>query len=650
MIKKVLIAAAIVMAYQLTFSCPTSDLIKSSGDTKDYPGSNTLIIFDSTHVEMQESGLSYVNSHTIYKVLTASGAKDLNIVKFGYDPLSAYVDIKKVVVYRLSGEIEEIDVSQVYDYPAPARMIYWGAREKMVEIGRLEPGDAVEVFLFKKGFTYALLQDEDDQYIPPMRGHFYDIVPFWSSDPLLLKYYSLSVPNDKFVQYRFYNGESETSALPDGDRMVYSFTKKDILPLKYEPGMVDYSDVAPKLLISTSPDWFAKSLWFYQVNEDYGSFKSTPDIDKKVNEILVGATNESDSISLLTHWVADEMRYSGISMGKGEGFTLHCGEMNFTDRCGVCKDKAGMLITMLRAAGFESYPAMTMAGSRIDYVPADQFNHSVTVVKLHNGDYKILDPTWVPFVRELWSSAEQQQNYLMGVPEGADLMETPLSPPENHFFKITGTSEIMKDGTLNGEFLLTAEGQSDAAIRRMFTGNYLSEWKTSVEKELLRVAPQAKMIEVDFGEPYAYQKDFIHIKVKYSIPDYAIVTENEIIFTPFVAANLFKRGMSHLYTNTHLEEREYGFRDRCSRWVELSETVTLPANGKLIPVDFDKATGNEIASFEGSMDLKGNQFSFSEKVVLTKRVYEAADWDAYKNVVGSQQKFAETPIIIDLKN
>jgi hypothetical protein len=253
MIKKLLIAGVIVLTCQFAFTCPISDLIKTAGDAKDYPGSNTLIIFDSTQVEMQETGLSYVNSHTLYKVLTTNGAKDLNIVKFGYDPLSAYVDIKKVVVYRLSGEIEEIDVSQVYDYPAPARMIYWGAREKMVEIGRLEPGDAVEVFLFKKGFTYALLQDEDDQYIPPMKGHFYDIVPFWSSDPLLLKYYSLSVPNDKFVQYRFYNGESESSALPVGDRMVYSFTKKDILPLKHEPGMVAYSDVAPKLLISTSP-------------------------------------------------------------------------------------------------------------------------------------------------------------------------------------------------------------------------------------------------------------------------------------------------------------------------------------------------------------------------------------------------------------
>ena len=126
--------------------------------------------------------------------------------KYGYDPLSAYVDIKKVTVYRKSGEIEELDMTKVYDYPAPARMIYWGAREKMIEIGRLEPGDAIEVFLFKKGYTYALLQDDDDKYIPPMRGHFYDIVPFWSSDPMLCKYYSVTIPEEKLVQYRFYNG------------------------------------------------------------------------------------------------------------------------------------------------------------------------------------------------------------------------------------------------------------------------------------------------------------------------------------------------------------------------------------------------------------------------------------------------------------
>ncbi len=649
--KNLLTLMVSLLLSQLLFSSSIPDLIKDAGCSKDFPNSDVLIIFDSTSVDMQESGLSYYNTHTLYKILNTKGAKRLNVIKYGYDPLSAYVDIVSVTIYRKSGEIEKLDVSKVYDYPAPARMIYWGAMEKMIEVGRLEPGDAIDVVLFKKGYTYALLyEEEDERYIPPMRGHFYDIVPFWSSDPLLLKYYSVTIPEEKLVQYRFYNGEAESSATLENEKMKYTFIKKDIMPLKREPNMVAFSDVAPKLLISTSPNWEAKSLWFYGVNEDYGSFNSTPEIDKKVDEILANAVDEMDSITLLTHWVADEIRYSGISMGPGEGFTLHSGDMNFTDRCGVCKDKAGMLITMLRAAGFESYAAMTMAGSRIDYIPADQFNHSVTVVKLSNGEYKMLDPTWVPFLRELWSSAEQQQNYLMGLPEGADLMITPISEPENHFFRISGKSEIMEDGTLVGEFLLTAEGQSDASIRRMFTSNFKTEWKKSVEKELLRVSPQAKIMDIDYGKPYKYLDDYIHIKVSYTIPDYAIVTDEEIIFTPLVASNLFKRGMSHLYMSTNVTEREFGFRDRCSRLVELNESVKLPSSGSLLPVDFVEKAGDDITSFEGKIELVDQTFTFSEKVILTKRIYDPSDWDSFKQVIEAQNKFASTPIIIDLTN
>lgn len=149
-----------------------------------------------------------------------------------------------------------------------------------------------------------------------------------------------------------------------------------------------------------------------------------------------------EKIAVLTHWVADNIRYSGISMGKGEGFTLHNTKMNYTDRCGVCKDIAGTLISFLRMAGFEAYPAMTMAGSRVESIPADHFNHCVAVVKLSNGTYMPLDPTWVPFCRELWSSAEQQQNYLPGVPEGSDLCITPVSAPENHYVRIKADNRL----------------------------------------------------------------------------------------------------------------------------------------------------------------------------------------------------------------
>lgn len=627
-----------------------SDLIKNAGDAKDYPGAGKVIIFDSTFSDVEETGLTYVYTHRLYKVLNRKGALDLSTITYGYDPLSAYVEIRKVLVYKNSGEVLELDINTVMDYPAPARAIYWGASEKMIEVGRLDPGDAVEVFLFRKGFTYALLTGgDDDQYIPPMRGHFYDIIEFWSRDPMLEKVYRTAVPKDKLVQYHVYNGELKTSVWLDNDKMVYTFSKKDIMPMKYEPGMVAYSDVATKLLISSSPDWYAKSLWFYNVNEDFGSFDVTPEVKEKVDEILKGkAKTEMDSISLLTHWVADEIRYSGISMGEGEGYTLHKGEMTFLDRCGVCKDKAGMLVTMLRAAGFESYPAMTMAGSRIDYIPADQFNHSVTVVKLRNGEYELLDPTWVPFLRELWSSAEQQQNYLLGVPEGADLGITPLSPPENHFFKLKGNSQIKKDGTLVGSFVVEAEGQSDGAIRGMFTRALKSSWEQNVERELKRMYPLMEITSVKYADPYDYMAGPIKLEISYTLPSFALITDEEIIFKPLVVSGIFMRAMSHLYMDTKIEERAHAFRDRCSRLVELYENIKLPGNYSSVYLPEAEAVNADPAAFEGSYKLSksGNSLMVNEKVTLNKRIYEKEDWEAVRAAVIAQQKFAKEPVIL----
>ncbi len=639
--------------FSFGYNHPMQDLIKSAGDASIYTNDNLLIVFDSTLVNVKESGLSYITTHTLTKILNYKGAMDMNVVKFGYDPLSAFVEIKKVVIYRNDGSIQVLDMKLVMDYPAPARAIYWGAREKMIEIGRLNPGDAVEVVQFRKGFTYALLtgvDDDDSKYIPPMKGHYYDIVEFWNSSPVKVKVYRIILPKDKPLQYEVYNGELQSSISFMGDKTVYTFTKKEILPIKSESRMVALSDVATKLLLSTSPDWYSKSKWFYKVNEVFGSFHVTPEVQFKVNDILKGSKTEQDSISCLTHWVADEIRYSGISMGCGEGYTLHKGAMTFSDRCGVCKDKAGMLITMLRAAGFKSYPAMTMAGSRIDYVPADQFNHSVTIVKLKDNKYHLLDPTWVPFVRELWSSAEQQQQYLMGLPEGADLATTPLSPPENHYLKVTINSTLSADGTLTGSLSLSAEGQTDASVRGLFRNSSKTQWFQIVEKEILKISPLAEVSAVEYGDPINYMAGPIQIKLNFRIPEYADFSGSIMMMTPLTAAGIFKVIQPHLSFETSLKERKYAFKDRCSRQVEMNETIKLPSYVKIISLPEEKNNDGSICSFKGSYSLSGTNLTVKTKVTLGKRVYEAQDWPEFRDVVNAQNSLTEEPVIFQISH
>ena len=607
------------------------------------------VLFDSTSVVMEESGLSHVTNHQRIRVNDRTGCSQMSALKVDYDPLSAYVEFLQVLVHHADGQSEDV-LLRVYDYVAPARMIYWGASQKMVEIGHLEPGDEVEYVTYKKGYTYALLGDgEDDKYIPPMRGHFYDIVPFWAEQPVNQKVYRVSVLTEKNLRFELYNCDGNNPVKIDtvvnGDRTIYTFTKNNITPLKREPRALANNDIQCKLLLSTSPNWQAKSIWFYGVNEDYGSFVPTPEVQAKVNELVANAKTEQDSISILTHWVADNIRYAGISMGEGEGYTLHNAKMNFTDRCGVCKDKAGMLVSMLRAAGFKAYAAMTMAHERIDRIPADQFNHSVCAVQLRNGRFEMLDPTWVPNVRELWSSAEQQQGYLIGTAEGCDLMETPISPAENHYIRILGESAIDEDGTLSGTITVTAEGQSDATVRHLFRDRQ-SEWRTNLEYQLLAIAPNAEILDIEYTDPDTYLDHPVSITYRYRIPHYATVDKDVVSFIPLSARRFYGFAMSHLRFNLAPETRTQPFADRCSRLVDIRETVTLPFAPSKLHYPMVDGVANPVASFGCGFQLNGNILSFGEQAVFSKRVYEAEDWPVFRAAAGAQKQVAQTPVIL----
>lgn len=159
-----------------------------------------VTLLDSTSVTVQPNGSGSFAVYKSFKVQTPKGAVNNHVIKYDYDPLTAFARFKQVTVQRANGETMQVDVTKTCDYAAPARAIYWGARQIMLELGRLEPGDVVSYEISKKGFTYALLagaEDDDARFIPPMRGQFYDIVPFWVNEPTRRKVYIVSMPMEK---------------------------------------------------------------------------------------------------------------------------------------------------------------------------------------------------------------------------------------------------------------------------------------------------------------------------------------------------------------------------------------------------------------------------------------------------------------------
>lgn len=637
-----------------SWDVPVADVQKAlgrAGGADAFPGAAVVAVFDRREVVVEESGMARTVQHTLVKALNAAGARQFAVSELSYDPMSAAVEVLRCRVHAAAGGVREVDPKSVADHPDTQGTILWNARHRLVPVGRLDPGDAVELVTRRVGFTYALLDGEERaeeaRFVPPMKGHFYDIVPFFAPHPIVEQRYRVTVPAAKNLQYQLFNGGAEVEDRTAGGLRTVTVTQRGFKPAQAEKNMVDWPDVAPKLLLTTAPDWQAKAVWFHGVQEDAKAFAVTPELKAVADEVTKGLDRADDKAAALTHWVAENIRYIGLHMGEGEGYTLHPASMTLRDRGGVCKDKAGILTALLRAAGLEAYAGMTMAGEKIEKIAADQFNHCITVWRRPDGAVQLLDPTWVPGVRELWSSREQQQEVLMGLPEGADIITTPLSPPEDHPLAFTVRSTLLADGTLKGTLRLTADGQSDSGLRRPYRGRPRTQWAAIDEGLLSAVDPRAVVRVTSRTDPDDLRVPFT-IEAEFEIPGYArLLDDGALLLTPLAARHPAGVAARAEEVTLPLEpkERKYPVRIGCSKVVRLDERLALPAGAKVEGLP-DDAKREGLGSLRSSWKHVGNELVVSETLALDRRIFAPEEWPALRDALESFRKLAETPLLV----
>ncbi len=635
------------VAYPAASAAEVDKLIEAAGSSADHDGADAVVVFDRTETVVEDSGLSHVTRRQVFKVLTARGAAQLTSLRFDYDPASKFVALKRAVVYRDGKVSRTLGVDQFVDAPQPARSIFWGARMKLLAVGRLDVGDALEVVTYGKGFTYALLTDAagDDKYIPPMRGHFYAYPVFGDQPfPVMAQHYVVKMAKGKPLQYQVVNGDVRSEATIDGDQVVYHFWKNDMPAFVKEDVAPDASDTLAKVVMATVEDWQAKSRWFYEVNE--GQFDANDAIKAKVAEIIKGK-NEEQAISALLHWVAQEIRYSGIPMPKGEGYTLHKSTTTFHDRAGVCKDIAGMLVTMLRVANHTVYPAMTMAGSRVEKVPADQFNHCVVALKQKDGSFRMLDPTWAPFSRNTWSNAEREQHYVVGTPEGDTLRMIPSQGADQNQLTLTAATKLGADGKLSGRLTVTGKGYLEARLRRHIVYYPAADLRYQLIKWLDVLSPYVvlgdyAMTDIrDLVNPFAVRVDF-------TVPGYATIGDGFIALHMPLARNLVQsKRLGRFLTTAKGDERKSDILFSSTEDRIYRERLKIPRGYRLVggPIRDKMVTG--VADFEASIKEERGHLVLEQRVRIHQRRVAPEKYPDYKKVIDAIRAFADTTLYLE---
>ena len=643
------IAISLVIASLLVFAGPAraDDDVKAriaaAGDAEKYH-SDLVVVLDAKDVRVRPNGIGTARNHRIVKILRDGGIRRESTQILPFDPDTNRLDLIAIRIHRQDGSTDEIATSDCAIQPQTAWGIFWGTKQYLIDLPDLQVGDAVETITEMTGFNVAYLGDkEDDQHNyygdvlqPPVPGHWHDEADWWVSFPTIEKRYSVLMPKDMPLQYEVYNGELRTAVTLEGDQIRYVFEKEDIEPLSGEPRMEEWPNVACKLLLATLPTWEDKARWLYEVSEPQFGWDQA--IEDKVHEIIAGLKKPEEIYTALNHWVADNVRYAGTSRGMCEGYTIHKSVETFHDRCGVCKDKAGMLVTMLRVAGFDSFLVMTMARQRVDRIPADQFNHAVTCIRWDDGSLKLLDPTWMPNSRDNWSTLEPTQHVVYGLPEGGHLGLSPYFTPEECQATWQARSKLGPGNVLRGELDFNAVGTPEGRIRRTLSTLHPKDRHRWFDRTFQRLSPNAEYSDLRYVDPFDYEGP-LKVRCNYEIEDYAVGGDELRMFKlPMLKTVFGDRALYDLFGHTSLDERKYGMELLATRLAVFEETVELPTGWTAGNLPDALHLDGPSASLDFEIEVNGNQLTYTCKLAVKKWTIPPEDYANFKEVI---EKFEE---------
>jgi len=612
-----------------------------------YPAADRVTVRTMTDVRMMDSGESLRNEQTAVKALTLAGARQVKVLRFDYDPASSDISIKSVRILKAAGEVLDVDLAGVRDLPAPKHMIYWTMRVKILDLPPIEPGDVVVWETEFRGFQIAYLEEGDERFIPPQRGEFYDVVLFGGEYPIAEQVYRLTVPRDKKVQLSSYNGNLSSRVETSKDQSRYVFRLDDIPAFPLETNALAHSDSVPKVVIATLEGWPDKSRWFFLTNEP--SFMTTPEIDAKVQQIIAGRKTPEERATALNRWVARYIRYSGLSMGKGEGYTLHPAAMTYRERAGVCKDKAGMLVAMMRSAGFtDTFAAMTMAGARVEDVPAEQFNHCVVAWRRPDGGFLLLDPTWAPLSRDDWSRAEAQQHYVIGTAAGEQLRVTPRLDPPDNTLDVTIETRIAADGAVRSDVKVAAHGYLEDALRRWFANRPEDEWPAIFDGMARRTWPWAQVTSSDVSAERVHDLDRAFETSFGLAAENAIqgVSSHAFALTPAAFSLLVNDGRTgENVLAERVDSRRRGLSFRCPKRITYTETIRLPYPAGISGWK-DVVVENRLGRIEATVRASGETVTVKLSMSFSERFVPVEDLAKYQALLDASGAGRLAPLFL----
>ena len=326
---------------------------------------------DLTVSTVYENGLSSEFRQVVFQPLTDAAAALARQYAFQYEADRQRVELRGAKVYRVDGTIDEAIESGEGAADDPTISMYTSSRTYYVQFPRLEPGGVVEL-------RYRI----DDVTPRNEFADYYGAVVFMQSDePIASAEYVLVTPKARKLQVDAkVPGLVQTTAIKD-DQRIYRFSAENVPAIEPEPNMPPWSELLAFVHVSTYQSWSALGRWYW------GLVKDQLDLDEETRrlarEITKDRTTDLDRVKAVYEWVIKNTRYVALEFGI-YGFKPRRCVQTVNRGWGDCKDKATVIVTLLRELGIDAKLVIVRTGMRGDFrskLPSlAPFDHAIAYV------------------------------------------------------------------------------------------------------------------------------------------------------------------------------------------------------------------------------------------------------------------------------
>ncbi len=434
------------------------------------------VIIESSHTKVtyQDDGSDVREVTSVIKILSQAGVQGMAVLKFSYTSADENVEFDYVRVRKADGTVVVTPDYNIQDMPADVSRsapMYSDVHEKHVTVKALGVGDTLEYVV-----RYRTTK-------PQVPGQFWFAYNFAKDVVTKDEQLVIDVPSDKTIKIS--SPDLKPQTVDQGNRRVYTW-KRSNLQRQDESKKVSPLQQAttprPSVLITTFRSWEEVGHWYGELARS--QVVVTPQIQAKAAELTKGMTSDEDKIRALYEFVSTHYHYVSLSFGIGR-YQPHPAEDVFENEYGDCKDKHTLLATLLKAAGYDAWPAL-MNATNMDVNPEvpspGQFDHVITVVP-RNGDLLWLDttPGVAPFGM-LMANLRHKLALVIPINKPALLITTPENPPFQNEQTFTAKGRLSSGGSLTAHMQITAFGDVGTIERYVLQQYPPAQWKDVVQR------------------------------------------------------------------------------------------------------------------------------------------------------------------------